>query len=115
MDEMIAHCGLTCTECPAYVATQNDDDDARRKIAEDWSKEFKSEIKPEDINCDGCLAVDGRHIGYCSMCEIRKCATGRGVENCAHCDDYACDKLAAFFEQVPAARTKLDGVRKDLA
>jgi hypothetical protein len=114
MDEMIAFCGLTCTQCPGYLATQNDDDDARRKVAEEWSKEFKAEIKPEDINCDGCIVTDGRHIGYCSMCEIRKCGLGRAVENCAHCADYACDKLEKFLSQVPDARKTLEGIRGGL-
>ena len=73
------------------------------------------EIKPEDINCDGCVVADGRHIAYCGMCEIRKCGMEREVENCAHCADYACEKLSAFLDQVPAARDKLDGVRENLA
>jgi len=114
MDDMIAYCGLTCTGCPAYVAARTDDDDLRKKTAEEWSKQFKAEIKPEDINCDGCIVTDGRHIGYCAMCEIRKCGLEREVENCAHCADYACEKLTAFLEQVPAARKKLDEVRQGL-
>ncbi len=115
MDEMIAYCGLTCTECPAYVATRDDDDDARRKIAAQWSKEFKAELKPEHINCDGCLVMEGRHIGHCAVCEIRKCGVEHDVENCAHCADYGCQKINDFLEKVPAARTKLEGVRKHLA
>ena len=114
MDEMIAYCGLMCTECPAYIATRDDNDDLRRKTAEDWSEEFKAEIKPEDINCDGCIVTGGRHFAHCGMCEIRKCGIERAIENCAHCPDYACDKLTGFFEVVPAARTRLDGIRKDL-
>ncbi len=55
MDKMIAFCGIVCTECPAFLATQKDDHNERMKVAELWSKEFKAEIKPEDINCDGCL------------------------------------------------------------
>jgi len=36
------------------------------------------------------------------------------VVNCAHCDDYACDKLEAFFGMAPNARTTLDGIRAGL-
>ena len=32
MDKMIAFCGIVCTECPAFLATQKDDDKERRKI-----------------------------------------------------------------------------------
>jgi len=55
MNKMIAFCGLTCTECLAFIATRKDDDKERQKVAKVWSKEFNSDIKPEDINCDGCL------------------------------------------------------------
>jgi hypothetical protein len=30
---MISFCGLTCTECPAFLATQKDDDQEREKVA----------------------------------------------------------------------------------
>jgi hypothetical protein len=56
MKEMVAYCGLVCTECPTYQATQKNDNNARAKIAEAWSKQFKVNLKAEDINCDGCLA-----------------------------------------------------------
>ncbi len=59
MEKMIAFCGIVCTECPAFLATQKDDDNKRKKVAEMWSKQFKSEIKPVDINCDGCLIENG--------------------------------------------------------
>jgi hypothetical protein len=115
MDEMVAFCGLICSKCPAYIATLENDDDARRRIAEQWSKEFNSDIKPEDVNCVGCTVMEGRHIGHCAICEIRKCGIERGVVNCAHCADYACETLEGFLEKVPAAREKLDGIHRELA
>ena len=39
----------------------------------------------------------------------------RGVANCAHCAEYACDKLEAFFGLVPDARVTLDDIRAGLA
>jgi hypothetical protein len=38
----------------------------------------------------------------------------RGVVNCAHCADYACEKLEGFFGFVPDARAVLDEVRHSL-
>ena len=58
MDKIIGVCGLTCTECPAYQATLKDDDKERKRVAEMWSKEYGAEIKPEDINCDGCTVLE---------------------------------------------------------
>ena len=88
MDKMIAFCGLTCTECPAYIATRKDDDKERGKVAKVWSKEFN--------------------------CEIRKCGQEKEVKNCAYCDDYACEKLTKFFDMAPEAKTTLSEVRKNL-
>jgi len=114
MDKMIAFCGLICTECPAFIATQKDDDRERKKVAELWSKEFNEDIKPGDINCDGCLSEDGRVFGYCNVCEIRSCALERSVKNCAYCDDYACERLVKFFDMASEAKNILDEVRASL-
>lgn len=114
MDKIVAICGITCNDCPAYVATVNNDDDKRRQTAEEWSKEFNADLKPEDINCMSCLASEGPVFQHCLQCEIRKCGQDRGLENCAHCDDYACEKLVKFFDMVPAARTTLDEIKQAL-
>ncbi len=114
MDEMISICGLLCNECPAYLATQADDDEKRAEVAKQWSEQFKSEIKAEDINCDGCLSDNGRLFGHCQVCEIRKCGREKKVTNCAHCEEYSCEKLDNFFNMVPDAKKRLDGIRINL-
>lgn len=113
MEKMIAFCGIVCTECPAFLATQKDDDGERRKVAEMWSKQYNVDIRPEEINCDGCLS-DGRLVGHCMVCEIRKCGLKRNVENCAYCDDYACEKLNRFFAMASQAKIVLEEIRKSL-
>ena len=45
MNRMIASCGLICTECPAFLAHKNDDEQLRIKTAKQWSKEFKADRK----------------------------------------------------------------------
>jgi hypothetical protein len=112
MSKNIAYCGLDCSVCPAYVATVNNDDALKAKIAEQWSKDFGGNYKPEDIECDGCISEAGRHSGYCSVCEIRLCGVKNEVENCAHCKDYSCEKLSAFHAGVTEAKNTLDGIRK---
>lgn len=108
---MIACCGLDCSKCEGFMATQADDDIKRAEVAKQWSARYNTDIKPEHINCDGCLS-DGRKFFYCSdICELRKCCTEKDVTNCAACDMYACDKLENFFEVAPEARTALDALR----
>ena len=53
-------------------------------------------------------------MSHCSECGIRACGVEKGVENCAHCDEYGCDKLTEFFGFVPDAKTTLDGIREVL-
>ena len=113
MKKMIGFCGVVCTECPAFLATQKDDNNERRRVAEMWSKQYNAEIKPEDVNCDGCLAEGGRLFGHCQICEIRKCGQDRDLLNCAYCAEYACEKLNKFFEMAPGAKGALEELRKN--
>jgi len=110
---MISYCGLICTECPAYLATVNDDDTERQRVAEMWSKQFGGDFRASDINCDGCL-TGGTLFSHCKVCEIRKCGMERDVENCAHCGNYACEKLSGFLSNIPMAKETLEKVREGL-
>jgi len=114
VEKMIAYCGEVCSDCGALIATKNNDDAKRKEIAELWTKKYNHDFKPEDINCDGCLSETGKVVGYCNICEIRKCGRERGGVNCAYCQDYACDKLDKFFEMVPQNKATLDEIRKGL-
>jgi hypothetical protein len=115
MDKIIAYCGLVCTDCPAYIATQADDRAALERVAAQWREEYNApHITAEGVICDACLGSDGRKCNHCENCEIRACGVTRGVANCAHCADYGCEKLESFFGFVPDARAVLDEVRQSL-
>jgi len=94
-EKHIAMCGLECNTCGAFVATKNNDNDLREKTAKEWTERYKIKppLKPEDINCQGCLSQDGSLYRHCLVCEIRKCGFGKGIKNCKECKDYKCDKL----------------------
>jgi len=110
--KIIAYCGITCSDCPAYIATQKNDDALRAETAKKWSEMFKADIKPADINCDGCPSDSSRVFNYCAICEIRKCAREKKVSTCAACPEYACEKLEKFLAQAPEARKTLEELRK---
>ncbi len=94
MDRLVSYCGLVCTDCTAYIATQADDQDDLERVAALWQRAFDSpDIDVASITCDGCLAFDGRLSGYCHHCVVRPCGIEKGIANCAHCPDYACEKL----------------------
>ncbi|MBQ3616955.1 MAG: DUF3795 domain-containing protein [Bacteroidales bacterium] len=95
MNKMIAFCGLDCTKCDAYIATQTNDDALREKTAKLWSKLNNVEILPEHINCDGCR-VNGRKTVFCDkLCPIRQCALQKGFSTCGDCAELdKCQKVA---------------------
>jgi hypothetical protein len=112
MTKMLSVCGLDCAACPALIAHKTNDQALRSRTAAEWSKQFGVEIKPEDINCVGCLTLEGPHIGHCSQCEIRQCGLGRNVKNCALCDDYGCETITSFLANVPPAKANLEALRR---
>ena len=112
MSELLAYCGIDCGACPALIATRTNDAALRAKTAAEWSKSFGHDFKPEQLDCTGCPTDAGPHVLYCeSMCEIRKCARGRRLANCAACPDYGCATLAGFHKNAPEAKARLDAIR----
>jgi hypothetical protein len=108
MQKMIAFCGVICIECPVYIATQNNDDERRKKVAQEWSSADEPR-KPDDINCYGCLVIGKRLYQFCSTCEIRACGIKKKVENCAYCDEYPCEKLNKHWEEENIVELKRAG------
>jgi hypothetical protein len=108
MNEYIAYCGLNCETCEARIATVNHDDALRRQVAKEWSELNGVEITPEMIHCVGCR-IDGPKTPYCeSLCPIRQCALGRGVETCGDCSEMeSCEKLGAITEHNSDALNRL--------
>ncbi len=111
MNEIIGACGLVCSECMAYKATQANDAEAIAKVAAQWSQQYGGDIKPESVWCDGCMTAGKRKCGHAGECGIRACARGHQVANCADCSDYGCEKIAGFHREVAEAKTTLDGIR----
>ena len=108
MKEFIACCGLDCECCEARIATINNDDALREKVAKLWSKLNGVEITSEMINCAGCR-IDGVKTPYCeALCPIRQCALGKGVETCGSCAEVmTCEKVGMILKNNGEARRNL--------
>ena len=108
MKNYIAYCGLDCETCEARIATTHNDDALREKVAKLWSELNGVEITAEMINCTGCR-INGVKTPYCeSLCPIRQCAKGRGVETCGACSEMeSCEKLGAITEHNADALKRL--------
>jgi len=87
MTDMIGYCGYDCHLC----AARSDDPAVRQKLVDGWRKIFGHEnYTAENVRCDGCRS-DGRLAD--KKCKARPCAIEQGVESCALCKDFACEKV----------------------
>jgi len=87
MTEMIGYCGYNCHLC----AARSDDPTVRQRLVDGWRKIFGHEhYTAENVKCAGCLS-DGRVADQ--QCQARPCAKQKGVESCAYCDEFPCDKM----------------------
>ena len=108
MNDFIAYCGLDCEKCEARIATINNDDALRQKVAKEWSVMNEVEITSEMINCTGCR-VPGVKFPFCeSMCPIKICSSEKKYETCADCSEVAsCEKAAMVLGNNMEARENL--------
>jgi len=116
---MIAYCGLTCHGCSIYLATREQNPKKKREMRADIARicneKYGTQYKLEDISdCDGCQTEAGRLFLGCETCQIRKCAREKHIDNCARCDQYACEELEKFFNTEPHARKRLDEIRSGI-
>lgn len=113
---MIAYCGLTCDTCPIRLATLEQDKPKQKKmrelIAKQIRKQYGMDFLSENVtDCDGCQTNAGRLFSGCLNCEIRKCAIKKNIDNCAFCNDYACDLLEKHLSLDPSAIIRLEEIR----
>ena len=110
MNNFIADCGLDCEKCEARLATINNDNELRKKVAEKWSKLNNITITPEMINCEGCR-IDGKKTVFCDkLCPIRQCAMNKKYETCGDCNEMkTCKKVAMVISNNADALKNLKG------
>ena len=110
MKQLIACCGLDCEKCEARLATLNDDNRLREKVAKEWGEMNQMEFQPEWINCMGCR-TEGCKTYYCSdMCKIRKCVLQKGYNTCGDCCEMqTCCTLGELATNAPEVYENLKG------
>ena len=108
-NKFIAYCGLDCEKCEARIATINNDEKLREKVAKEWSKLNGIEITKDMINCEGCR-IDGIKTPFCDkLCEIKKCASEKQYETCGNCRMLLfCDKIKMIINNNKVALENLN-------
>ncbi|WP_083605552.1 DUF3795 domain-containing protein [Proteiniborus sp. DW1] len=102
-----------CNDCPAFIATENNDLEQKVKLSQEWSSS-DYQVSPEDVNCTGCNIGSETVFKFCKECEIRMCGIERGIENCGYCSEYPCSKLDIPFNNSPENKERLDQINKKL-
>ena len=86
--ELAAPCGLYCGVCGIYVATRDNNQKFKERLAPIYG------AKPEDLICDGCLSQ--RVWLYCQSCHIKSCCRDKNIEGCHQCDEFPCRFIDDF-------------------
>lgn len=104
----IAPCGLVCSRCDAYRATEANDPAKLELVAAHWRKiNHCDDIKAEYLPCEGCMNEGGRKSFFCeNLCEVRRCALENGVKVCSECPKYPCETVTAFHSAMPEQQRK---------
>ena len=105
-NKYIGYCGLYCENCSVKVKIEP----AAKTLYEEMKKcGFEDIIQffPGGENfwlflkgmVDPGICVSCKEGGGNPGCGVRVCAKEKGVEMCAFCESYPCDKFTAFFER----------------
>lgn len=101
MEAILTRCGYRCDLCLAYRPNIESNPANQQKLSDGWYQYFGFRIPAEKILCDGCLAENPQLIDQ--SCPVRPCVLAKGLENCAYCEQYRCEKLAerlVVFEEL---------------
>ncbi len=88
---VLTRCGYRCDLCLAY-RPNIEKNDRRQLLSDGWHRYFGFRIPSADIICDGCMSSDNPRL-IDKNCPVRPCVIAKGLENCANCKEYVCDKL----------------------
>lgn len=109
---MIAYCGIDCSKCDSYLATQSGNEEQLAKVAKKLSKLYRTDVKAEYVVCDGCRA--GKRLSfYCrNSCKMRKCCIEKKYDSCIECVDFPCKELQFELDNSPEAKENLNKLKR---
>ena len=115
--EMIAVCGIDCTNCPLRKASLGDTEAAEQLAgwwkSEGWLKESEGvkEVLERGPHCLGCRGDRATH--WSANCWILKCCVDdRGLASCHECGEFACERLVEWAAQNEGYTEALNRLRR---
>jgi len=109
---MIAYCGIDCSTCEGYRATQSNDARQLAAVAERWSAQYHADIKPEHVICDGCKAEKRKSFHCANSCKINTCCIEKRLDCCIECADFSCSEVEFVLSNAPEAKVNLEKLKK---
>ncbi|HPE69212.1 MAG TPA: DUF3795 domain-containing protein [Thermotogota bacterium] len=94
-----SYCGLDCLSCAIFQATQNNDVEAKKHLAKEWSEKLGRSVGEGEIHCRGCQSDE--LFFACHECPIRECARYKSIESCAYCFEFPCDMGKEIWKTMP--------------
>ena len=110
---LVGYCGIYCTRCDIHQACTANDRAKQREIADWINHHFDADCTAEQIRCSGCRGPLEEH--WSVGCKVRICASRKGVETCAECDEYGeCRTLESFYKggEYESARRNLERIKE---
>jgi hypothetical protein len=86
--ELLAPCGLYCGVCGVYMASRNNNQKLKDKLAVAYG------VTPEQVACKGCLSNE--KFVFCQSCGIRNCVMEKKYEGCHECEEFPCKLIDDF-------------------
>ena len=91
--ELLAPCGIICTDCAIYKAAK--DKEMAEKLAERWRSAGHKNATPDRFECRGCFGNE--KFLWTDDCRIRKCCLKiKRLNNCSLCDEFPCELISKF-------------------
>jgi hypothetical protein len=114
-ENLLAACGLDCEACG--IRRVPFDEDAARGVVEwfhnmGWLEghEGVETILEKGMYCCGCLA--DRSLHWAPECWILLCCVDdKGIENCAQCDEFPCERLVEWSGENEGYANALERLR----
>jgi len=107
---LLAFCGVDCTNCEIFIATQENNFMLKEKIAKKISSS-SYKITTDEINCYGCSGNQNIKFKFCNSCKIRECGIENKLNNCGECVKYPCCLLTKAFEMDQTNKIRLDKIK----
>ena len=103
MEPILTRCGYRCDLCLAYRPNVAQNPANPQKLSDGWHKYFGFRIAAAEICCDGCMTENNPPKLIDQSCPVRPCVIEKGLDNCAQCEQYVCEKLVerlVIYEEV---------------